>query len=94
MKASPKPVQKHQGGDRANRDVYDTQRWRKVRRLFLDANPLCYVCQAQQQIVEATVVDHHVPINDGADPWDESNWRPMCARHHNAKRATERRDRR
>jgi len=36
------------------------------------------------------VVDHHIPVRQGADFWDRSNWRSMCQIHHQEKRNAER----
>lgn len=69
-----------------------TYKWQQARERFLSANPLCLECQAQGHVTAATVVDHHIPHRgDQALFWDESNWRPMCKPHHDAK--TQREDR-
>ena len=59
---------------------YD-HRWRKARRAFLDANPVCEQCDRP-----ATVVDHRVPHRgDEARFWDRRNWSALCKPHHDAK---------
>lgn len=93
MKKAAKPAAKNQGGERANRDVYDTQRHRTLRKLYLQENPLCVDCKAQGRLTEATVFDHIVAINDGGDPWADSNKQGLCGTCHQRKRNSERRDR-
>jgi len=69
--------------------------WDKARRAFLARNPLCAMCQANNFINPATVVDHIVPHRlrfaktteevTAAQKrfWDEYNWQPLCVQHHN-----------
>jgi 5-methylcytosine-specific restriction enzyme A len=42
-------------------DPYSTQKWRKMRRRQLDAEPLCRACLAENKIEPAVVVDHVQP---------------------------------
>lgn len=70
-------------------------RWDKTRRAFLARNPLCVMCLESDLINPATVVDHIVPhrlhFAQTAEElkiaqklfWDEKNWQPLCAQHHN-----------
>lgn len=69
----------------ANARGYDS-RWRKARALFLRRHPLCAECKRQGKLTPATVVDHIIPHRgDVTLFWDESNWQPLCAHHHNEK---------
>lgn len=64
---------------------YDT-RWRVARKYYLRRYPLCLECQREGKLAPATVVDHIIPHRGDVDLfWDESNWQPLCARHHNKK---------
>jgi 5-methylcytosine-specific restriction enzyme A len=64
---------------------YDA-RWRRARRLFLKANPLCVACLADGKTTAASVVDHVVPHRgDQGKFWDVVNWAGLCKRHHDAK---------
>lgn len=48
------------------------------------------MCTAEGRPRPATVVDHKTPHK--GDPvlfWDEANWQPLCAPHHNQKTASE-----
>jgi 5-methylcytosine-specific restriction protein A len=60
---------------------YDA-RWRKARLEYLKRHPLCVLCLPRP--VPAEVVDHKVDHKgDKRLFWDESNWRALCANHHN-----------
>jgi 5-methylcytosine-specific restriction endonuclease McrA len=62
-----------------------TYRWEQARKRYLAKHPLCVMCQAQGKVAAATVVDHIKPHDgDQALFWDQSNWQPLCATHHNA----------
>lgn len=55
--------------------------WRKARRAYLDAHPLCVQCQRK-----ATDVDHIIPHRgDRTLFWDRDNWQALCHRCHSAK---------
>lgn len=74
-------------------------RWQKASRRYLEANPLCVMCQRMGHVHLAQAVDHVVPHRLKAalasgDPvaiakarrlfWDPSNWAGLCERHHNS----------
>ena len=92
--AGSKPKQNNQGGDNANRAVYDTRRHRTLRRLHLQENPLCVKCKAEGRLTPATIFDHIKAINDGGDPWADDNKQGLCFTCHQSKRALERKARR
>lgn len=69
---------------------YHSKRWKRERADHLADNPLCHVCLDLGRVVPANVVDHHIPVRQGADFWDRSNWRSMCQIHHQEKRNAER----
>ena len=61
-------------------------RWRKARKRYLEAHPLCVACMKEGRYVKATDVDH-ITAHRG-DPvlfWDESNWQALCNKHHSEK---------
>ena len=65
--------------------LYDTARWRRERRAYLQANPLCRYCEQQGRTELATVVDHKTPHKgDEALFWDKTNWQGLCATDHSA----------
>lgn len=61
--------------------LYHTPRWRKERKSFLQANPLCIRCGEK-----ADTVDHIIP-HKGNELifWDKSNWQPLCHSCHSKK---------
>lgn len=68
---------------------YDT-RWRKAKKKFLEANPLCVRCIQAGQLTKAVVVDHIIPHRgDMILFWDESNWQSLCIKCHNRKTRVE-----
>lgn len=68
---------------------YDS-RWRKARKQFLNAYPICKHCEKKGKITPATVVDHVTPHRgDQRLFWDESNWQPLCKKCHDRKTRTE-----
>lgn len=84
-----------------DRQLYDERRgssnargytgaWRRARKVFLSAHPLCVECMKTNKVTAATVVDHVIPHKgDKALFWDESNWQPMCAPCHSSKTVKE-----
>ncbi len=65
-------------------------RWRKARLAFLREHPWCVMCEREGRLRAAEVVDHIVPHKGDYERfWDQSNWQPLCIRHHNAKTARE-----
>lgn len=60
-------------------------RWQRARRHWLDAHPLCRLCERQGVTTAATVVDHVTPHRgDQTLFWDRSNWQSLCETCHNA----------
>jgi 5-methylcytosine-specific restriction enzyme A len=66
-------------------------RWRKVREIYLSANPLCVMCKSDDVIEPAKVVDHKIPHAGPNDKlfWDETNFQALCKCHHDIKTSTE-----
>lgn len=72
----------------ANARGYDS-RWRKSRKRFLNANPLCVECLKVDRLVEATVVDHIIPHRGDKKLFcDENNWQALCKSCHDRKTMT------
>jgi 5-methylcytosine-specific restriction enzyme A len=75
---------------RARKAIYNSRRWRGLRRTVLRARPWCEASDCPNL---ATDVDHIVPLrvilaNQG-DPFDPTNVQPLCKRHHAEKTARE-----
>ena len=57
-------------------------RWDRASAAYRRQHPLCVGCKAADLTVEATCVDHMVPIR--CDPgrfWDSANWQAACDWH-------------
>ena len=64
--------------------------WRKARKKYLEAHPLCEECLKLDRYVKATDVDHIIPHR--GDPilfWDRNNWQALCHRCHSRKTGRE-----
>ena len=60
--------------------------WQKARKRYLETHPFCVECMKEGKYVKATDVDHVVPHRgDKRLFWDQSNWQPLCHRHHSSK---------
>ena len=61
--------------------------WQKARARFLQAHPLCVMCQDMKpsRVTAAEVVDHIIPHKgDQTLFWDEANWQPLCKQCHDS----------
>jgi len=86
---SERPKQKKERDP--NEFNYHTNRWRKASERHRRNNPLCEDCKKEGKPIPGYCTDHHHPISQGADPWDETNWRTLCKPCHDKKRNRERR---
>lgn len=59
--------------DQSHKWIYDSQRWRKLRKSYLQRNPVCVMCDRG-----AKYLDHILPISQGGDIWDEDNLQGLC----------------
>jgi 5-methylcytosine-specific restriction enzyme A len=68
---------------KANRQVYDSARWKRVREHYLFEHPLCEYIEADGTACRriATVVHHRVELTAGGPAW--SGLMGVCAAHHN-----------
>lgn len=73
----------------ANSAFYQSSRWRRLRQVKLNADPLCEECRRRGLVTEATVVDHIVPINEGGAALDLRNLQSLCDACHNRKSGRE-----
>jgi len=68
-----------------HRRMYDSVRWRKARRMWLAAHPVCAMCARQGRTTAANTVDHIRPHDDDYDKfWDMDNWQSLCSTCHNS----------
>ena len=81
----PAPDPEPRGESQEWKQWYTHSRWRRLRRSFLDRNPLCRMCEDRGQFAIATVVDHIQPHRgDRGLFWDERNWQPLCKTCHDS----------
>lgn len=81
-KAKPSGIRERQ------RDgFYHKNAWTVASRIFREENPLCVECRKVGRLVAATVTDHIIPKDICQDPWDQSNWQPLCKTCHAVKSA-------
>ena len=65
--------------------LYDSARWRKIRKFVLNEEPLCAMCLKMGRETAATTVDHIQPHkNEYALFWDINNLQSLCYSCHNA----------
>ena len=76
------------------KNIYFTNRWKKVRSIILKEQPLCVQCEKLGLTTQATDVDHIVEIKDGGDPFNKELLQPLCRSCHNRKTAKEAKRRR
>jgi len=70
--------------------LYNSTQWRKARKAYLMANPLCLHCYRRNCITTATDLDHITPHKGNAALfWDANNWQPLCKSCHSTKTATQ-----
>lgn len=91
-----KPTKQH---NKLHRLVYNTTRWRELRKHFLSKHPLCERCRAEGIVKLAEHVHHMHEISDGLTDseiiqlgFDVNNLEAICKKHHteehNERRAT------
>ena len=83
-KQTPDPRRKGRKRDRPQDIRYWSQEWRRSRLAFIKTNPECNACGWP-----ASVVDHIIPVRQGAEFFDSSNWQSLCKRCHAAKSGRE-----
>ena len=64
---------------------YNTTKWRKLRLLILQSEPICRECKRKA----ANVIDHITPIRLGGEFWEVKNLQPLCVSCHNSKSGKE-----
>lgn len=65
--------------------LYDTPRWKRLRKLHLYMQPQCIFCIKQGLTTEAKIVDHIRPHKGDADLfYDSTNLQSLCKLHHDS----------
>lgn len=73
--------------NRSRDDFYHTYRWKREAKDFIQDNPLCVRCNNSGMLTPAVVTDHIIPKDKCVDPWDRTNWQPLCKKCHSIKSA-------
>jgi 5-methylcytosine-specific restriction protein A len=61
---------------------YQRKAWKTLRASHLQSEPLCRSCRRIGRLVEATAVDHIVPITMGGQALDDCNLQSLCKSCH------------
>ena len=65
-------------------EFYNTHRWKKERKAFLQSHPLCEECNRKGRLRAANIVDHIIPPPI-VDFWNKTNWQALCQKCNIAK---------
>ena len=71
--------------------IYNSTRWRKLRKRQLSENPLCINFDICHNV--ATIADHVKELIDGGEAFDINNLESMCQSCHNTKSSKVKRER-
>jgi 5-methylcytosine-specific restriction endonuclease McrA len=72
--------------------LYNTSKWRKIRKNHMAHNPLCIMCEARGKIILATICDHIIPHKGNVDLFYSGPFQSLCKLHHDStKQKSERR---
>lgn len=72
-----------------NSKFYNSTKWRKKRKWYINRHPFCEVCLTQNKVSEGVFLDHVIRIESGGAEYDDNNLMIMCERHHNIKSGKE-----
>jgi len=82
----------HPYADRHDSDtqsLYNSRRWKRMRRLQLEREPWCADCLARGYYTAATVVDHVIPHRGDETLFFTGKLQSLCKLHHDRKTARE-----
>ena len=60
---------------------YDSQ-WKKFRKIYVAAHPLCAMCEARGKLTRTEIVHHIVPLEENGSKYDEDNLISICFNCH------------
>jgi len=75
--------------DKELKALYDTPQWRRLRRRYITAHPLCEDCEAAGRLTPAQEIHHMKPVVQGGGFLDEGNLRALCQSCHSHHHASE-----
>lgn len=70
-----KASQKNWLKNKEHEKIYNLQRWRKMRKAIIEADPVCSVVNCTRP---AFFLDHIIPISNGGSVWDRDNLQGLC----------------
>lgn len=73
-----------------NSAFYNSQKWRKMRKMYVAENPVCVICEERGFVSAVEEVDHIIPIRQGGAEYDWNNLQSLCKSCHARKSAKER----
>ena len=76
--------------DKTAQSFYDSPQWRRLRKMKLNAQPLCEECHRNGRFTPARHVDHIKEISHGGAPLDMANLQSLCHSCHSSKTLRER----
>lgn len=66
--------------------VYNSSKWKRLRELKIQKNPICELCQTIDKITHAAEIDHWIEIQETKQlTWDLENLVSLCAACHRQK---------
>ena len=66
---------------------YLSVQWRKFRDWYITRHPVCEMCEREQRLTPAVMVDHILEISDGGALTSEDNAQALCWKCHGMKTA-------
>ena len=69
--------------------LYNTARWKQIRKLQLQKFPLCTMCESQGYIEKADVVDHVIPHKGNKELFFNGELQSLCKMHHDSTKQSE-----
>ncbi|MGA2315393.1 MAG: HNH endonuclease [Thermodesulfobacteriota bacterium] len=70
--------------DKDSKRFYDSARWKKAKRMKLNRNPLCELCEQEGVTRPADLVHHLLPVDKNSDRnLDLMYLVSLCHEHHN-----------
>ena len=64
--------------------LYNTTRWRKIRKQHMTEYPLCVMCEADGKIELARICDHIEPHKGDVDKFYAGPFQSLCKLHHDS----------
>ena len=73
------------------KNLYSTAAWKRIRRLHLQHEPLCIMCEILGKLTPATIVDHVMPHRGDHNLFYNGRLQSLCKQHHDRAKQIEER---